>query len=84
MLAFADTTDTHPQRGVSFVPAYRLYHLDGAGSVSSAEWLEAIDDESATDTALLVPKRAVTVELWLGNRRVACLDGNGVTSGDDD
>ncbi len=66
------------------MPAYRLYHLDGAGSVNSAEWLEAIDDESATDKALLVPKKAVKAELWLGKRRVACLDGNGVTSGDDD
>ena len=65
------------------MPAYRLYHLDGAGGVSSAEWLEAADDASATTMALTAPKLAVTTELWLGNRRVACIDRDGLISAGD-
>ena len=26
---------------------YRLYQLDGAGSITAAEWLEAADDDEA-------------------------------------
>ena len=62
------------------MPAYRLYHLDGSGRVDSAEWLEASDDESAVEKALQAPLKAVTGELWQGNRRLACFDQNGITS----
>lgn len=64
--------------------AYRLYHLDGTGRVSSAEWLEASDDPSAIQAALNLPFKAVSAELWLGNRRVACLEPGGLTSDDGD
>lgn len=63
------------------MPAYRLYHLDGAGRVNSAEWLEAADDSAATGLALKIPLKAVTAELWQGKRRLACLNSDGVTSG---
>lgn len=65
------------------MPAYRLYHLDGAGRVDSAEWLEAADDSAATAQALKIPRKAVTAELWQGKRRLACLDSGGMTSGGD-
>jgi len=26
---------------------YRLYRLDGAGKISAAEWIEAVDDDEA-------------------------------------
>ena len=29
------------------MPSYRLYRLDGAGKIASAEWLEAADDGHA-------------------------------------
>jgi hypothetical protein len=61
------------------VPAYRLYHLDGAGRVDSAEWLEAADDAVATDQASKLAMKAVSAELWQGKRRVACLNQHGVT-----
>ena len=65
------------------MPTYRLYHLDGAGRVDSAEWLEAVDDSAATGLALKIPMKAVTAELWQGKRRLACLNGGGVISGKD-
>jgi len=62
------------------VPAYRVYHLDGAGRVDSAEWLEAADEESAVAAALKAPLKAVTAEMWQGNRRLACFNQDGLTS----
>ena len=38
-------------RGVTRVPNYRLYRLDGAGRISAAEWIEAADDDDARATA---------------------------------
>ena len=29
------------------MPSYRLYRLDGAGKIISADWIEAADDEQA-------------------------------------
>jgi hypothetical protein len=52
---------------------YRLYCLDGANKVASAEWIEADDDADAIDKA----KRAQSgyeCELWQGKRLVARLD----------
>jgi hypothetical protein len=60
------------------VPAYRFYHLDGAGRVSSAEWLEAADDAAALERATQVELQAVSAELWQGNRRLARLDQDGL------
>lgn len=55
------------------MPAYRLYDLDGSGKVSGAEWIEADDDSSATDTARLLGKTC-RCELWRGPKFVATLD----------
>lgn len=62
------------------MPAYRLYHLDGAGRVDSAEWLEAADDSAAIEQAMKIPMKAVTAELWQGKRRLAGRDSGGLTS----
>ena len=64
------------------MPAYRVYHLDGAGRVDSAEWLEATSDEKAVAAALESPMKAVSAELWQGNRRLVCFNHNGITPDD--
>jgi hypothetical protein len=61
-----------------------VYHLDGAGRVDSAEWLEAADDESAVADALKSPMKAVSAELWQRNRRLVCFNQNGIISDDGD
>ena len=33
------------------MPTYRLYRLDGAGKISTAEWIEAEADHHALDKA---------------------------------
>jgi hypothetical protein len=33
------------------LPSYRLYRLDGAGRISGAEWIEAVNDEDARSKA---------------------------------
>jgi hypothetical protein len=54
-----------------FVPAYRLYGLDGSGKIDSAEWLEADDDEAAIVKAhARFPDGAF--ELWHGQQLIAC------------
>jgi hypothetical protein len=60
-------------RGVIFVRAYRVYHLDGAGKVSSAEWIEAADDDSAIESARRLKKTA-RCELWQGSRLIGTVD----------
>ena len=37
--------------GGAALPTYRLYRLDGAGKITSAEWLDAADDEDAARQA---------------------------------
>jgi hypothetical protein len=51
------------------LPTYRLYRLDGAGSIVSADWIEADADELALKQAR---ERAGEgrFELWLRNRLV--------------
>lgn len=51
------------------MPNYRLYRLDGAGKITSAEWIEAPEDALALTEAR---GRAVTgsFELWDKNRLV--------------
>lgn len=53
--------------------SYRLYRLDGAGRISSAEWLEATDDEDATRKAR---KHSLdgTCEVWERNRLIARIE----------
>lgn len=52
--------------------SYRLYRLDGAGKISTAEWIQAEHDDGARDHAL---QRADggNYELWDRNRLVARL-----------
>ena len=60
-------------RGVCVLASYRLYRLDGAGKISSAEWLEATDDE---DAARKARKRSLdgTCEVWERNRLIARIE----------
>jgi hypothetical protein len=52
---------------------YRLYCLDGAKKVASAEWIEADDDHAAIRIA--TEKHAgKRCEVWQGRRLVARLD----------
>lgn len=55
------------------MPAYRHYRLDGAGNISSADWIDAADDEQAIR---MVRERKLPVpsEVWSGNRLVARID----------
>ena len=49
---------------------YRLYCVDGAGKITTAEWLEADDDGQALQIARDMGK-AVACELWQRARFVA-------------
>ena len=55
--------------GVSAMPIYRLYRIDGSGKIESADWLEADGDNGAVDEA----RQRVghdRFELWERFRRV--------------
>lgn len=58
------------RRGVSVLPNYRLYRLDGAGKITAAEWLSAEDDGHATQLAEKLDSHT-TVEVWDRNRLIA-------------
>jgi hypothetical protein len=51
------------------LPTYRLYRIDGAGKITSAEWIEAPDDSRALD---MVRERSAggRFELWQRERLV--------------
>jgi hypothetical protein len=66
------------------VSAYRLYFLDGAGSVDSADWLDAADDETAVAAASKFLIKGGNAELWQGSRFVTRLDRNGAIAGGGD
>jgi len=55
------------------VSAYRLYHIDGSGHFSTAEWIEASDDAEAIEAA---GSRAHSggCEIWCGGRLVGRVD----------
>jgi hypothetical protein len=55
------------------VSGYRLYCLDGAGKVASAEWIEAEDDEAAIELAREAHD-GYECEVWQGTRLVMRLD----------
>lgn len=59
--------------GTSSVTAYRLYHIDGAGSFATAEWIDADDDDAAIRDAEAM-KKSVVCELWQGSRLVARIE----------
>ena len=52
---------------------YRIYCLDGANKVASAEWIEADTDEGAIATAKDTHD-GKQCELWQGRRLIARLD----------
>lgn len=51
------------------MPNYRLYRLDGAGKISSAEWIEAESDGDARHEARALTGQS-SFELWAKNRLV--------------
>ena len=55
------------------MPAYRHYRLDGAGNITSADWLEAADDDDAVGKAHAL-KLPNICELWDRNRFVARIE----------
>jgi hypothetical protein len=56
---------------------YRLYCLDGDGRIGFADWIEAKDDDDAIVRAREVRPDAHRCEIWLKNRLVAKLNGEG-------
>ena len=54
------------------MPSYRLYRVDGAGKITSAEWIQAADDAEAERLAReQVPEGMA--EVWLRDRLVVRL-----------
>lgn len=58
------------------MPAYRHYRLDGSGSISKAEWIEASDDADAV-RQVQEKKLSVASEIWDRDRRVAKVEAAG-------
>ena len=52
------------------MPSYRLYRLDGAGKISTADWIHADDDHEARNQARDRADGA-HYEVWERNRLVA-------------
>lgn len=61
------------------VPSYRLYCFDGAGNITSAEWLDASDDNEAARQAR-ERKLGVVAEIWDRSRLVIRIES---TASDD-
>ncbi len=61
--------------------AYRLYHIDGGGRFSAAEWIEADSDEAALDAARGLGK-SIAGELWQGQRLIGRIDSGPASGGD--
>lgn len=55
------------------VSGYRLYCLDGANKVASADWIDADDDEAAIEAAK-ERHDGYECEVWQGQKLVARLD----------
>jgi len=58
------------------LPTYRLYRLDGAGKITSADWIEADSDEDAIREAR-ERDGSGHVELWERNRLVGNVPPHG-------
>ncbi len=56
------------------MPSYRLYRLDGAGKITTAEWVEAEHDGDALEQARARCKIGA-YEIWERNRLVARMIG---------
>lgn len=59
---------------------YRLYRLDGASKVASAEWID-VDDDPAAIAVARERNDGYECELWQGRRLVARLDCRAVRRG---
>ena len=59
--------------GCRVLASYRLYRLDGAGKIATAEWLEAADDAEARGRARALDL-ACTCEVWDRQRLVARIE----------
>ena len=46
-----------------------MYHIDGGGSFSAAEWIEAESDEAALEAARAI-STSIAREIWKGRRFV--------------
>ena len=57
------------------VPTYRLYRLDGAGNIATADWIEAEGDEDALRQAR-ERNQTPRFELWERGRLVIDRTGN--------
>jgi hypothetical protein len=57
--------------------AYRVYYLDGLGHIGLADWIEADTDEQALQRAQRLRPDAHKCEIWLKDRLVAKLNGQG-------
>lgn len=57
------------------VRSYRLYCFDGAGKISTAEWLQATDDGDASDQAR-ARKSGVVAEVWDRDRLVIRIEAD--------
>ncbi len=53
--------------------SYRLYRLDGAGKIVTAEWLEAADDAMALERARALDLACIC-EVWDRRRLVARIE----------
>ena len=53
--------------------AYRMYCLDGVGSISFAEEIEASSDEEAIAKAREMKPNFLKYEIWHGSRLVSSL-----------
>jgi hypothetical protein len=56
------------------LPSYRLYRLDGAGKITTAEWIEAEHDDEAGEKARDRCKVGA-YELWNRDRLVVRMNG---------
>lgn len=52
------------------MPTYRLYRLDGAGKIASADWIDAATDDDALRQAHEQSSNG-NFELWEGKRLIA-------------
>jgi hypothetical protein len=68
-LAARHVTSSSITGGDEALANYRLYRLDGAGKITSAEWLEASGDEEALQDAR-TRSESGSFELWDKHRLV--------------
>jgi hypothetical protein len=57
------------------MPEYRHYQFDGAGNITSAEWIVAEEDSEAITQAGDAAS-GIRSEIWQGDRLVARIGGN--------